>query len=322
VTRRQLLQAAAAAAFTSALGVARAQGTFPSRPVTVVNPYPAGGGADVVARLVARDLSQEWGQPVIVENRPGAGTTIAAAHVARTPADGHTLLLSTTQHAIAPAIFKSLPYDYLTAFSPIAILSDSPFFLVVRPDRGLNTVEELVRELKQKGSSMNFGSSGPGSLPHLAGALMNQLTGANAAHVPYTGTAPALAALLGGQVDYLFADTSALPNIQGGKAKAIAVSSGNRSAVLPAVPAVRETLPGFEMTVWTALEAPAGTPQTVIDRIHESVYKVLRTPSMAKLFAENSRQVVVVTPAQFAAYKQSEVQKYQKLAREAGLKVE
>jgi tripartite-type tricarboxylate transporter receptor subunit TctC len=169
---------------------------------------------------------------------------------------------------------------------------------------------------------MNFGSSGLGSLPHLGGAFLNQLTGANAAHVPYSGTAPALTALLGGQVDYLFADTSALPNIQAGKLKAIAVSSAARSPVLPSVPAMREAIPGFELTVWVALEAPAGTPQAVIDRIHESVYRVLRSPMMTQLFAENSRQVVVMTPAQFAAYKRAEVQKYQRLARDAGLKVE
>ncbi len=323
MTRRRLLKAAAAAAISGAAALgAHAQAPFPNRPVTIVNPYPAGGGADSVARAVARELSQEWGQPVVVENRPGAGTTIAAAHVARAPADGYTLLLSTTQHAIAPAVFKSLSYDYLTAFAPIAILSDSPFFLIVRPDRGLNSVEDVVKELKQKGNSLNFASSGPGSLPHLAGAFMNQLTGANATHVPFAGTAPALTALLGGQVDYLFADTSALPNIQGGKAKALAVTSAGRSPVLPAVPAVRETIPGFEMTVWTALGAPAGTPPAVINRIHESVYRVLASPGMVRMFAENSRQVVKLQPAQFAAYKQAEVQKYMRLAREAGLKAE
>jgi tripartite-type tricarboxylate transporter receptor subunit TctC len=275
-----------------------------------------------VARAVAKELSQEWQQPVLVENRPGAGTTIAAAHVARAPADGYTLLLSTSQHAIAPAIFKNLTYNYVSSLSPIAILSDSPFFLVVRPDRGINSVEQLIAELKKSGSSMNFGSSGPGSLPHLAGAFLNQLTGAKAAHVPYAGTAPALTGLLGGQVDFLFADTSALPNIQAGKIKALAVTSSARSPVLPALPALRESIPGFELTVWTALEAPAGTPQAIIERIHESVYRALRTPAITKVFAENSRQVVTVSPAEFAAFKAAEVRKYEKLAREAGLKVE
>jgi tripartite-type tricarboxylate transporter receptor subunit TctC len=320
---RAILRAAAALSMVCAMtGPALSQAPFPSRTVTIVNPYPAGGGADIVARAVAKELSQEWGQPVVVENRPGAGTTIAAAYVARAPADGHTLLLSTTQHAIAPAIFKSLPYDYLSAFAPIAILSDSPFFLVVRPERGLNSVDDVVRELRQKGGAMNFSSSGPGSLPHLAGAFLNQLTGASATHVPFAGTAPALTALLGGQVDFLFADTSALPSIQAGKAKALATTSAGRSPVLPAVPAVRESIAGFEMTVWTALEAPAGTPPAVINRIHESVYRALALPSMVRMFAENSRQVVQLKPAQFQAFKQAEVQKYAKLARDAGLKVE
>ena len=322
MNRRSLLCVAAALLLGPVASMAARGQSFPARPVALVNPYAAGGGADIVARSVARELSQEWGQPVIVENRPGAGTTIAAAYVARAKPDGYTLLLSTTQHAIAPAIFKSLPYDYLTSFSPIAILSDSPFFLVVRPERGINSTDDLVAELKKRGGAINFASSGPGSLPHLAGALLNQLTGAGATHIPYQGTAPALTALMGGQVDYLFADTSALPIIQGGKAKAVAVSSAARSPVLPSVPSVQERIPGFQLTVWTALEAPAGTPQPVVDRIHDSVYRALGSPALTRLFAETSRQVVKLTPAQFAEYKQAEVQKYEKLAREAGLKVE
>jgi tripartite-type tricarboxylate transporter receptor subunit TctC len=313
-----------ACAFTAALlaaGNLHAQ-AYPARSVTLINPYPPGGGADIVARALAKELAEQWKQPVLVDNKPGAGTTIGAAFVARAPADGYTLLLSTTQHAVAPALFKSLSYDFLTSLAPIAVVSDSPFFLVVHPDKGINSVADLIARLKSTGSSMNFGSSGPGSLPHLAGAFMNQLTGAQASHIPYSGTAPALTAVLGGQVDYLFADTSALPQVAAGKAKALAVTSAARTSVLPSLPALSEQLPGFALTVWTALEAPAGTPRPVIDQLNAAVYKALATPGLRKQFAENARQVVTFTPEQFAAFKAAEVQKYQKLAREAGLRAE
>ena len=307
----------------STLGVSLVHAqAFPARPVTIVNPYPAGGGADNAARLLAKELSEEWKQPVLVENKPGAGTTIAAAFVARAPADGYTLLLSSTQHAIAPAVFKRLPYNYLTSLTPIAIVTDSPFFLVVRPDRGINSVNELVAELKKSGSTMNYGSSGPASLPHLAGALLNQLTDAKAAHIPYAGTAPALTGLLGGQVDYMFADNSVIPNIQAGKVKAIAVSSAGRSPVFPNVPSMNEAIGNFELTVWTGLEAPEGTPPSVVAKINEAVYRALKLPAMVKAYADSSRQVVTVTPPQFAEFKSAEVQKYQRIAKEADLKAE
>lgn len=309
----------ASALFIFAPAVAQ---SFPARPVVLVNPYPAGGGADITARALAKELADEWGQPVVVENRPGAGTTIAAAYVARASPDGYTLLLSGTQHAIASAIFSGLNYDYLTSFSPIAILSETPFFLVVRPESGIATVGDLMARLRREGNSMNYASSGPGSLPHLAGASLNMAAGSSAAHIPFSGTAPALVALLGGQVDFFFSDTSGLPNMKAGKVKAIATTASRRSPVLPNVPAMTETIKDFDMTGWTALEAPVGTPAAVIDRIHASVYRALRSPAMVRLFAETSRQIVEVSPAEFARFKQAEVLKYQRLTRAAKLKVE
>lgn len=317
ITRHLLAALIGCAAMASAVAQ-----TFPSRPVTIVNPYPPGGGADVVVRAIAKELSQEWQQPVLVDNRPGAGTTIGAAFVARAPADGYTLLMSTSQHAIAPAIFKSLPYNYLTSFAPIAMLASGPFLLVVRTDQRLNSVNDILAQLKQKGAKMNYGSAGPGSLPHLAGVLMNQLAGGNAVHIAYAGSAPATNALLGGQVDFLFADNSALPLIQGGKLKALAVTSTGRLASLPDVPAMSESLKGFELTVWSALEAPVGTPRPVVDRINAAVAKALQAPAVVKMFTENSRVVVNLTPDEFASFKAAEIQKYQKVARDAGLQLE
>jgi tripartite-type tricarboxylate transporter receptor subunit TctC len=295
---------------------------YPTRTVTLINPYPPGGGADVVARALARELGEIWRQPVIVESKPGAGTTISAAFVARAAPDGYTLLLSTSQHAIAPALFRNLSYDIVANLTSISVVSESPMFLVVRPDRGINTLADLVARLKQNSAAMNYSSSGPAGLPHLAGAFLNQLTGSTAAHIPFSGTAPALTALLGGQVDFLFADTSAVPQITAGKVRALAVTSPARLPALPEVPTMTETLPGFQFTVWTGLDAPTGTPRAVIDQVYEATQKALATPAMKKLFADTSRTASAITPDQFAAFKAAEVAKYQKLAREAGIKAE
>ena len=296
--------------------------SYPTRAVTLINPYPPGGGADVVARALARELGDIWRAPVIVESKPGAGTTIAAAFVARAPADGYTLLLSTSQHAIAPALFKNLSYDIVANLTSIAVVSESPMFLVVRPDRGINALTDLVARLKQNSAAMNYSSSGLAGLPHLAGAFLNQMTGSSAAHIPFSGTAPALTALLGGQVDFLFADTSAVPQITAGRVRALAVTSTARLPALPDLPTMAETLPGFQFTVWTGLDAPTGTPRAVIDLVYEAVHKALVTPAMKKLFAETARTASAITPDQFAAFKAAEVQKYQKLTREAGIKAE
>jgi tripartite-type tricarboxylate transporter receptor subunit TctC len=300
---------------------AMAQG-YPSRAVTLINPYPPGGGADVLARALARELTEIWRQPVIIESKPGGGTTIAAAFVARANSDGYTLLLSTSQHAIAPALFKNLSYDIVTHLTSIALASESPLFLVVRPDRGINSMGDLMAKLKQNSAAMNYSSSGLASLPHLAGAFLNQMTGSSATHIPFTGLAPALTALLGGQVDYLFADTSAVPHINAGKVRALAVSSPTRLPSFPDLPTLGESLPGFQFTVWTGLDAPTGTPRAVIDQVHDAVQKALASPAMKKLYLDTSRTPSVLSPDQFAAFKAGEVQKYQKLSREAGIKAE
>ncbi len=303
------------------LSAANAQ-SYPTRTVTLINPYPPGGGADVVARALARELNEIWRQPVIVESKPGAGTTISAAFVARAAPDGYTLLLSTSQHAIAPALFRNLSYDIVTNLTSISVVSESPMFLVVRPDRGINTLADLVARLKQNSAAMNYSSSGPAGLPHLAGAFLNQVTGSTSAHIPFAGTAPALTALLGGQVDFLFADTSAVPQITAGRVRALAVTSTARLPAMPDLPTMAETLPGFQFTVWTGLDAPTGTPRAVIDQVYEAVQKALATPAMKKLFADTARTASAITPDQFAAFKAAEVQKYQKLTREAGIKAE
>ncbi len=305
-----------------ALAAAAHAQTFPSRAVTLINPYPPGGGADVVARALARELFEIWRQPVLVESKPGAGTTIAAGFVARAPADGYTLLLSTSQHAIAPALFRNLPYDIVADLQSTAVVSESPLFLVVRLDRGIQTLADLIARLKESSAQMNYSSSGIAGLPHLAGEFLNQMTSTQATHVPFAGTSPALTALLGGHVDHLFADTSAVGQIRAGKVRALAVTSASRLPAFPDLPTLAETLPGFQFTVWTGLDAPTGTPRAVIDQVHGAVQKALATPAMTKLFADTSRTASSISPDQFAAFKVAEVRKYQDLVRRAGIKAE
>lgn len=319
---KALLCLGAASSLWAAAGPGTAAESFPTRPVTLVVPYAPGGGADILARTVAKYLNREWGQPVIVESRAGGGTTIGAAHVARSKADGYTLLVSVTQHAIAPSLFKQLPYDYLTDLAPVALLSDSPFILTVPERSPLDSLPALLAALKQRGGSMNFGSSGPASVPHLAGEMLNQATGAKASHIPYPGTAPAFTALLGEQIDYLFGDTSVLPSVQAGKVKALAVTTRERSPSLPSVPAVSEVIPGFALSSWVALEAPAGTPPSVISAINASVQKILKDPDLQKSFAETAKTPLFSTPAQYGEFRKAEVEKFRKLTRDIGVKLE
>jgi tripartite-type tricarboxylate transporter receptor subunit TctC len=307
------------AALLIACSVSALAQKFPTHAVTIVNPYPAGGGADNIARMLANHLSQEWGQAVIVENRPGAGTTIAAAYVAKAKPDGYTLLLSSTQHAIAPLLFKKLPYDYLTHLSAVATLSFSPFVLITPMESEFRTLDQLVMGLKQKGDKINFGSSGLGGLPHLSGVRLNQVTGAQARHIPYAGTTPAVNAILNGSTDFLFADNSIIPLIQSGKVRALAVTSDKRTESLMQTPTMAETFAGFTATVWTGLEAPAGTPRPVIDQIHASVLKVLKEPALVKFYKDSAREMKILNPDEFSQFKESEVKTYEKLVQDAKL---
>ncbi|WP_420223544.1 Bug family tripartite tricarboxylate transporter substrate binding protein [Pigmentiphaga litoralis] len=317
VTRRALL--ALTYVVLQCLTVAAFADTFPSRPVMLVVPYPPGGGADILARAVAQQLGQEWKQPVIVESKPGGGTMIAADYVARAKPDGYTLLLSVTQHAIAVSQFKKQPYNYLTDLAAVALLSDSPFILVVPPNSTVQSFPQLVDLIKSKGSALNFGSSGLGSVPHLSGEMLNRALNAKAAHIPYPGTAPAFAALMGGQIDYLFGDTSVLPSIKAGKVKALAVTTGKRSPSLPDVPAMSEFLPGFSLSSWVAIEAPAATPRAVVIGINASIQKILKSPELVANYEATAKEPLFSTPDQFTDFKVDEVRKFQKLIADIGM---
>jgi len=295
---------------------------WPTKPVTIINPYPPGGGMDVVLRLMAHELSADLGQSVLVDSKPGAGATISAGYVARSAPDGYTLLGSTSQHAVSPSLLKGIPYQFIESFAPVAVVAESPFVLIVRPGLNVETVPQLIELIKSKGGSMNFGSSGPGGLPHLAGVMLNKVTGANVTHVPFQGTAPAFTALLGGQIDFLFGDVSVMPSVVAGKVKALAVTTEKRIPQLPNVPTMTDYFPNFSFVVYIGLEAPAGTPRAVIDRISATLQKTTRSPAFIQRLADASSTPRYLGPDEFNAFKTAEFRKYEQLIRDAGVKVE
>jgi tripartite-type tricarboxylate transporter receptor subunit TctC len=225
-------------------------------------------------------------------------------------------------NAIAPSLYKNLTYDYLTSFAPITTIAESTFVLVTRNDLKVDSVRQLIDLMKQKGSGMNWASTGPAGIPHLGGAWMNMVTGTNGTHVPFQGTAPAMAAILGGQVDYLFADVSAVPQVRAGKVKGLAVTTPKRVAALPSLPTMSETIPSFVLSVWVGIEAPTGTPRAVIDRVNSSVQTVSKHEIVAKRMADVASEPSWTSPEDFATYRKAEVEKYAKLVKESGAKLE
>jgi tripartite-type tricarboxylate transporter receptor subunit TctC len=326
-SRRLLLSlpALAAAALLWPAGGARAQGAWPTKPITVIVPFPAGGTTDIVARLAGQALSQELGQQVVVENKPGAGGNIGAQQVARSAPDGYTLVMGTVgTHAINPALYKKMPYDHLKDFAPISRVANVPNILVANPSQPYKTVQELIAYAKANPDKVSFASSGNGTSIHLAGELFKTLTGVQMQHVPYKGSAPALADLMGGQTSIMFDNLpSAIGFVRAGKLRPIAVTTAKRSPELPEVPTVAESgVPGFDASSWFGLLAPAGTPPAVIKRIDDALLKAMATTDLKKKIEAQGGEPSAETPAQFAAFIQSETAKWAKVVQASGASVD
>ncbi|WPB59438.1 tripartite tricarboxylate transporter substrate binding protein [Xylophilus sp. GOD-11R] len=302
-----------------------AQEVWPSRPITVVVPFPAGGTTDIVARLAGQALSQELGQPVVVDNRPGAGGNIGSQMVARAPADGYTLVMGTVgTHAINPALYKKMPYDHIKDFAPISRVANVPNLLVANPSQPFKTVKEMIAYAKANPDKLTFASSGNGTSIHLAGELFKTLTGVSMQHIPYKGSAPALADLIAGQTNVMFDNLpSSIAFVRGGKLRPIAVTTLQRSPELPDVPTVAESgVPGFDASSWFGLLAPAGTPPAVIKRIDDALLKVMASTDLKKKIMEQGGQPVGETPEQFAAFIRTETTKWAKVVKESGASVD
>ena len=282
-----LLLAASASLGLSGRVMAQAN-TYPDRPVRVLQGFPAGGNADMIARIVGVELGKTMGQPFVVDAKPGAGGIIAADAVAKSKADGLTLLVATGAHAIAPAMYASLPYVTETAFQPVSAITSFPFLLVVNSTSKYNSLQDLLNAAKTKAGAVNFGSAGQGTGQHMAGELLAKSAGVSLTHVPYRGEAPSITALLGNELDFVMvAPTAAAAHIKAGKLRALATTGGSRWSGLPNLPTVAEQgLPNFELHSWTALLAPAGTPKPVVDRLNAELRAALRNEGIKSRLEE------------------------------------
>jgi len=307
-----------AAVVLSAIAPAAAQ-TFPNKPVRLVVPYGPGGATDTIARAVGQALSELWKQPVIIDNRPGAGGNIAADLVAKSAPDGYTILITTHGHAISPGLYKKLPFDAAHDFAPITQIASSFLVLVSTPKLQVNSVKELVSLAREKPGRLNFGSTGLGAPPHLVGELFKQSTGIDVVHVPYKGDAPMYQALLAGEVDFAFGPLgNAIAHIRSGKLRALGMTGSRRSSVIPEVPTMVEAgVPELELTGWLGLFAPAGTPRPVIERLHAAMVSTISTPEVRERFPALGYEPVGSTPEDFSVRFKRDLTVYARVIQEA-----
>ena len=305
---------------------AAAQGaSYPTKPVRLVVPFPAGGTTDILARAVAQKLSETWGQQVIVDNRPGAGGNIGSELVAKAPPDGYTLLMGTVgTHAINPSLYAKMPYNHVKDFTPVILVAGVPNVLVVNPSLPVNSVQELIAYGKANPNKLNFASSGNGTSIHLSGELFKTMTGVQMTHVPYKGSAPALTDLIGGQVQLMFDNPpSSLQFIKAGKLRALAVTSLARSQALPDVPTLAESgLPGFEASSWFGVLAPAGTPADIVAKLNGAVAAWLASPAAKEHLAAQGAIAAGGSPDAFVKHIADESAKWAKVVKASGAHVD
>jgi tripartite-type tricarboxylate transporter receptor subunit TctC len=292
--------------------------SYPDRPVRIIVPLSA-GAADTLSRTIAAKLTERWNQPVIVENRPGAGTTIGTALVANAPADGHTLLMATFSHAVNATFYRKLPFDTLKDFAAVTLVASAPNILQVHPSVPAKTVKELIAAAKAQPGKLNFASAGNGSSSHLAGELFKSLTTVQVMHIPYKGAAPAMTDLLGGRVEMSFDPLpSSLAHIRAGKLKPLAVTTSKRSSVLPDVPTLAEAgVPGYELNGWSGLLVHADTPKEIVRSLNRDIVAIIKAPDIRERFAGMGFDIVGDTPEQFQAFLEAEVAKWGKVVRAA-----
>jgi tripartite-type tricarboxylate transporter receptor subunit TctC len=313
----------AAALVLSASAHAQAP-AYPSKTIKIIVPFAVGGIADTFARVVGQKLFETWGQPVVVDNKPGAGGNIGADFVAKSPPDGYTLVMGNIgSHAVNPYLMKNMPYDPLRDFVPIAHVLDAEGLLVVNPSVAAKTVPELIALARAQSGKLTYASGGLGTTSHLAGELFKSMAKVDMVHVPYKGNSPAITDLLGGQTDMIFATMpTVLPQVKAGRLRAIAVIGPTRTPSLPDVPTIAETIPGFEVSNWIGLFAPVGTPQEIVARLNAEVQKIMRSPDVEKRLETEGAKFIPTTPESFAAFQKAEAAKWARAIREAGIKSE
>ncbi|HLX29505.1 MAG TPA: tripartite tricarboxylate transporter substrate binding protein [Casimicrobiaceae bacterium] len=299
--------------------------TFPTKPVKLVVPFPPGGPLDVIGREIANELTDAWGQSVIVDNKPGAGGNIGADYVAKSRADGYTVVMGAlSTHAVNPSLYPKMPYDARKDFAPITLVAITPNVLVVNPSLPIRSVKELIAYAKAHPGKLSFGSGSIGSAGHLAGELFKVDAGIDMVHVPYKGAAPAMQALLAGDTQLMFDNlASAMSQVKAGKLRALAITTAERSKLAPELPTMAEAgVPGFDISTWFGLLAPAGTPPDVIAKWNAGVTKILSAPAMRERLAAQGAQAAPDEPAQFAQFIDRELVKYARIVKASGAKVD
>jgi tripartite-type tricarboxylate transporter receptor subunit TctC len=308
----------------AAAGLAQAQQAYPNKPIRWIVPFPPGGSTDLLARVVGQKLTESWGQPVIIENRGGAGGTLGAGEAAKAAADGYTLLMGAVHHTIATSVYSKLSYDFEKDFAPVTVVANVANVLVVNPAVPARNTKELIAYAKANPGKLSYGSAGIGTAHHLIGEKFNLLAGVNILHVPYKGSAPAIADLIGGQVQLMY-DTvaSALPHIKAGKLRPLAVATPTRAPALPEVPTIAESaLPGFEVTSWFGALVPAKTPRDIVARLNAEMVRILAMPDVKKRLFDAGAEPVGNTPEEMAAQIRRETDEFGKIVRQAKITAE
>ena len=319
--RAGLLIGVALALFIARHAIAQ---SYPNHTVRLIVPYTAGGGTDVLARVIAKGLTVKWNVPVVVDNRPGGDATIGIDLAAHAKPDGYTLAMTVTTHAVQASLKPSLPYDLLRDFSAVTEIAEVPSILLSSTASGLTSVPQLIERAKRDPQKLNFAGTGTGGPAHLAGELFNTLAGIRTTHVPYKGGSQALTDVIGGQVDFMFSTIfAALPAIQGGRVKALAVTTAKRINALPDLPTVAEAgVPGYKFVTWYGVVTRKETPKDVVDKIAADIREALNAPEAAQTLAKEGANVIASTPEDFAAYLNAEVVQWTKVVRQAGIKAE
>lgn len=322
MNRRELLIVGALTAVAPAIATAQ---TFPSRPIRIINPFSPGGALDQLARALAQKLSESMGQPVVVENRSGAGGNIGADAVAKSPPDGYTLVMgSSATHGINPSLYARLPFDPIKDFTPVSVSVIQKNVLVINSATNANTVSELIALAKASPGKMSFGSAGSGTSQHLSGELFRSITGTDIVHVPYKGSAAAMTDLLGGQTTMMFTDIpTSLPHIRSGRLRALGVTSADPAPALPDVrPLAEQGLPGFDLKAWFGVLAPAGTPAQIIGRLHSEISKALTAPDLREKLAGMGMEPINLDPERSAVHIKTEMDRWAKIVRISGAKAD
>ncbi len=299
--------------------------TYPSKPIRIVVPFPPGGPADILARIIGQNLAESWGQQAVIDNRAGAGGNIGSDMVAKALPDGYTLLMGFVgTHAINASLYSTMPYDNVKDFEPVSLVAMVTIILVVHPSIPANSVKELIVLARSRPGQLTFGSPGNGTPQHLAGELFNTMAGVKMVHIPYKGAVPALTDLLGGRVSLIFSSMPpALPHVKAGKLRALAVTSARRSSAAPDVPTIAESgLPGYEVINWYGILVPAGTPKEIVARLNAEILRILNVPDVKERLAAQGAETFSSTPQEFAAYIRKETQKWAKVVKYSGARLD